>query len=98
MAFGLVGLEPPGLALGGMWVAPDVRGRGAGRALADAVVAWAGGRGFGGVVLWVTEGNKAAIALYEGLGFAGTGRRERLPSNERLEVIEMRLDLSMAGP
>jgi ribosomal protein S18 acetylase RimI-like enzyme len=81
-----------------MWVVPDARGRGAGRALADAVVAWARERGFGGVVLWVTEGNKRAIDLYERAGFAATGRRDRLPSNDRLEVFEMRLALSTRTP
>jgi GNAT superfamily N-acetyltransferase len=94
MAFGLSGREDPGLAgLGGMWVVPAARGRGVGRALGEAVIAWARERGFGGVVLWVTDGNDAAIALYERLGFAATGRRDRLPANERLETIEMRLVL-----
>jgi GNAT superfamily N-acetyltransferase len=99
MAFGLLDREDPGLArLGGMWVVPDARGRGAGRALADAVVAWARERGFGGVVLWVTEGNTRAIDLYERAGFVATGRRDRLPSNDRLEVFEMRLALSTRTP
>ena len=99
MAFGLIDREHPGLAhLGGMWVATEARGRGVGRALGDAVVAWARERGFGGVGLWVTEGNKAATTLYERMGFVGTGRRDRLPSNACLSVIEMRLALSTAAP
>jgi ribosomal protein S18 acetylase RimI-like enzyme len=99
MAFGLLDREDPGRAhLGGMWVEPDGRGGGVGRALADAVVAWARERGFGEVVLWVTEGNKRAIDLYERVGFAVTGRRDRLPSNDRLDVIEMRLALSTRTP
>ncbi len=99
MAFGLIDREDPGLAgLGGMWVVPAARGRGVGRALGDAVIAWARERGFGGVVLWVTDGNAAALALYERLGFAATGRRDRLPANERLETIEMRLALPPRAP
>jgi GNAT superfamily N-acetyltransferase len=92
MAFGLVDREHAGVAhLGGMWIAPEARGRGAGRALGDAVLAWALARGFGEAVLWVTEGNKAAIALYERMGFVATGRRDRLQSNARLAILEMRV-------
>jgi ribosomal protein S18 acetylase RimI-like enzyme len=40
-------------------------------------------------MLWVTDGNKPAIALYERLEFTPTGRRDRLASNARLEVLEM---------
>jgi ribosomal protein S18 acetylase RimI-like enzyme len=75
--------------LGGMWTEPARRGAGVGRALAEAVFGWARERGFGCVVLWVTDGNTPAIALYERLGFKASGRRDRLPSNPRLEVFEM---------
>jgi GNAT superfamily N-acetyltransferase len=90
MAFGIVDRERPATAhLGGMWVDPVARGDGVGRALADAVLDWARGRGFVHVVLWVTDGNAPAIALYERLGFVGSGRREPAPTNPGLDVLEM---------
>ena len=90
MAFGLVdGQRPERAHLGGMWVAPSARHRGVGRALADAVLAWARERGFADIVLWVTDGNAEATALYERLGFVCTGRSDRLPTNPRLAIIEM---------
>ncbi len=90
ISFGLIDRERSDRAhLGGMWVDPATRHRGAGRALADAVLAWARERGFADIALWVTEGNVGAIALYERLGFTQTGRSERLPSNPRLSIHEM---------
>jgi GNAT superfamily N-acetyltransferase len=80
--------------LGGMWVDPRARGRGAGRALAEAVLDWARSEGFATVVLWVTEGNVAAQTLYARLGFAPTGQRAPLPSNTALTIVEMRVDLA----
>jgi ribosomal protein S18 acetylase RimI-like enzyme len=94
MAFGLMDGEHPTRAhLGGMWVAPEARRRGCGRALSEVVVAWALERGFTDITLWVTEGNKAAITLYERLGFTLTGRRDRLPHHESLAILEMERSL-----
>jgi GNAT superfamily N-acetyltransferase len=94
MAFGLLDREQTARAhLGGMWVAPEARQQGCGRALFDAVVAWARERGFTGLALWVTEGNKAAITLYERLGFTPTGRRDRLPHGLGLAILEMERSL-----
>jgi ribosomal protein S18 acetylase RimI-like enzyme len=56
--------------IGGMYIVPEARGRGAGRALLDAAVTHA--RGLGGVeelVLAVTVGNESARRLYESVGF-----------------------------
>jgi ribosomal protein S18 acetylase RimI-like enzyme len=90
MSFGLIDGERSERAhLGGMWVDPSARHRGAGRALGDAVMAWARERGFAEIVLWVTEGNARAIALYEGLGFLHTGRSRPLPSNPSRTIHEM---------
>jgi ribosomal protein S18 acetylase RimI-like enzyme len=41
----------------------------------------------------VTEGNKAAITLYERLGFTPTGRRDRLPHGLGLAILEMERSL-----
>lgn len=62
---GMVGVRPDG-ELVSMWVAPEVRRDGAGRALVAAVIARAGAR----LHLRVMAGNAAAIAFYAGCGFA----------------------------
>ena len=59
----------------GMWVSPDHRGSGAARALLAAAVGWARVRGFETLHLTVMDGAPAARALYEGAGFAATGRK-----------------------
>jgi ribosomal protein S18 acetylase RimI-like enzyme len=59
----------------GMMVRPEVRGRGIGRGLVDALVAEA--RRAGGVelaTLSVTSTNTTAVALYEAAGFTRYGR------------------------
>jgi len=90
LVFGLVDREHADAAhLGGMWLDPSARSHGVGRALGDAVLAWARERRFRRIVLWVTEGNAPAIALYEGLGFAPAGRRNPSPVDPRLSIIEM---------
>jgi GNAT superfamily N-acetyltransferase len=92
LAFGI--RRPDGVAyLGGMWVHPDARGRGIGRALGQSVIDWARDERFPQLDLWVTDGNAAAQALYERLGFVTTGERDRLPWNADVAVVEMRLDL-----
>ena len=79
LASGVIDDEDPALAhLYAMWVAPQARGTGAGRALVDAVIAWAGERGARTLTTSVAEGNAAAAALYASAGFADTGRREPL--------------------
>ena len=94
LAFGLMDGERATRApLGGMWVDPGARKRGIGRALSAAVIAWARERGFADIVLWVTEGNRAALTLYEGQGFTLTGRRDRLPHNPDLAILEMEQSL-----
>jgi GNAT superfamily N-acetyltransferase len=62
-----------------MWVAPEARGKGAGDALIEAVVAWARARGFARVVLDVSDFNEPAIAFYARHGFAPTGVTGTLP-------------------
>lgn len=70
-----------------MWVAPEARGSGAGRALVDAIVAWAQQRGPTRIETSVAEGNAAAAALYERAGFADTGRREPLGHSDGIVAI-----------
>ncbi|MFI5428719.1 GNAT family N-acetyltransferase [Aeromicrobium sp. UC242_57] len=70
------GEEPVGMVSGrvvdgaheltSMWVAPQGRGRGIGRQLIAAVIAWSAGRPLS---LRVMDGNQAAIRVYEAAGF-----------------------------
>jgi ribosomal protein S18 acetylase RimI-like enzyme len=59
-----------------VFVEPDARGRGVGRALAEACVERARARGCKRIQLDANERNAAALALYHSLGFAsGSPRR-----------------------
>jgi len=94
LAFGLFDKERAKTGhVGGMWVESGARGRGAGRALLDAAIAWGRSRGLDRLELWVTRGNGPAVRLYERAGFADTGRRDVLPSNPALQTIQMALNL-----
>jgi len=79
--------------VGGMWVAPAARRRGAGRALLHAVMAWARGRQLTHLRLWAPAHSPAAVALYRQSGFRETGRRGPLPNHPILEIIEMVCEL-----
>jgi GNAT superfamily N-acetyltransferase len=52
-----------------MWVAPQARRGGTGRALVEAIAAWGAGWGARKVVLWVITGNDGALEFYRRLGF-----------------------------
>ena len=60
-----------------MWVAPDARGAGVGRALLDAVADWARDRASDRLVLAVTESNEIARSLYASSGFRTRASGER---------------------
>lgn len=62
-----------------MWVRPAARRQGAGRALLDAVAAWARQDGASAVTLWLVRGNDAAAAAYRSAGFEPTGVTMPLP-------------------
>ena len=81
---GLVRGTPDGKAgdtawLISMWVAPEVRGRGVGAALIDAVVEWARSEEFVKLLLDVGDDNVSAIALYTRKGFEPSGEVGTLP-------------------
>jgi ribosomal protein S18 acetylase RimI-like enzyme len=60
-------------ALTSLWVAPGFRGQGIGDQLVVAVLEWTKAAGFSQVLLWVTDGNSRAEALYARHGFIRTG-------------------------
>ena len=86
----LEGEEP---RLWGMWVAPAARGRGLGRALAEAVIGWARDRAFERLRLGVTEAAPEALRLYERLGFTRTGAARPLRPDSTLCEHELALEL-----
>lgn len=61
----------------GMYVAPEAAGRGAGRALLQALLGTARAEELELLVLTVTEGNGPAAALYERCGFRSFGIEPR---------------------
>ena len=62
-----------------MFVAPEARRRGVGRALVEAQMRWAESGGLSGASeLMVNVENDGAIRLYESLGFRDTGERAPL--------------------
>ncbi len=83
----------PGPMLVGMFVDPADRGRGVGRALVEAVTAWARARGAGCLSLWVGSANNPAIALYAACGFRPTGDTQPLAHTPSLTELRMVSDL-----
>jgi len=84
---GLTGENADG-EINAMWVDPETRGTGVGRALLQAMLESARAGGYQSVRLWVITGNAAATTLYESLGFVRTGRTEPLLSDPQLTVVE----------
>ena len=79
--------EPSVAYVYAMWVAPEARGAGVGRALVEAVAGWARGRGCERLVLRVTEANEPARRFYAACGFAETGAREPLREGSEQDVL-----------
>ena len=84
----------PGIGhLYAMWVAPDARDAGVGRALLDAVEVWARSRGCRRLTLTVTETNAPARAFYVACGFVEIGDRAPLREGSALDALTMIKDL-----
>jgi putative hydrolase of HD superfamily len=91
-------LEDPATAhVLGMWVAPEARGRSVGHRLIETVAAWAREHRARDMVLWVTEINRPARALYEKSGFVPTGERQPLPSDESLMEMKLTREIGEIG-
>lgn len=76
-----------------MWVAPDARRTGVGKALIDAIAEWA--RGWGGqrIVLWVFGANEGALRFYERLGFKLLPEGPDAESGQAFGALAMELAL-----
>jgi ribosomal protein S18 acetylase RimI-like enzyme len=81
-----------------MWVTPQTRRQGVGRALLDAAIAWARRVGARAVTLDVTTGNTDAVRLYEAAGFVPTGSERALRPGSTLRSRAMQLPLRSAFP
>jgi ribosomal protein S18 acetylase RimI-like enzyme len=78
-----------------MWVAPQVRRRGIGTTLVDAVITWARSSGVNRLLLDVADDNVAAIACYAAKGFEPNGKVSTLPSpREHMRDHQRELTLS----
>lgn len=88
------------VTLFGMYVSPVARKTGIGRLLVEASLALAAGRaGIRVVQLTVTQGNVAAIALYEGCGFKEFGVEPMaiLAGDRSLSKVHMWYDIPQTG-
>ncbi len=75
-------------------LAPEVRGRGRGRALLRELLTSAAQRGARDVFLEVRADNPVAAALYASEGFVETGRRPRYYQPDDVDAVIMQLDLA----
>jgi GNAT superfamily N-acetyltransferase len=88
---------PDSAILWGMWVSPDARGSGVGRALVEAAVEWARISGAGDVILEVAQGNEAAKRLYTRCGFQDIGQAPLRPDDPCSLATMMRKTLRPPG-
>jgi ribosomal protein S18 acetylase RimI-like enzyme len=72
-----------------MWVDPDVRHRGIGRALVEEAIQRSRDAGYKEIFLWVVDGNSNAERLYERLGFRRTGDVHKVREGEEPVEYEM---------
>lgn len=77
-----------------MWVAPEHRGAGVGKALVEKVLSIAASRGESEISLFVSPLNQAACGLYEKAGFRFTEQVEPLESHPEILVQRMSVDIS----
>lgn len=75
--------------VGGMWVDPAWRRRGVGRALLQQVFNWASEHGLSRLRLWAPAHSPSALSLYGQAGFRETGKRQPLPTDPGLQIVEM---------
>ncbi len=89
MLFGRLDGEAELIDIGAMWVDPEVRRNGIGRALVEAALEWARQAGAERAELWVPEGNHSAEQLLQLVGFAATDETEPLRAESEFNVVRM---------
>lgn len=91
-------IEPPGadvVHLYQMWVEPESRGAGIGRALVATVIEWARARDANSILLDVTCGDRPARRLYESMGFQPCG--DPIPLRDGTDLLEQPMELGLKG-
>lgn len=86
-------LHPETAHLYQVWVAPERRGAGVGRALLDAIIAWARSANAQVLSLAVTRGNSPAMRMYLLAGFVSAGEPQPLRDGSVLLSQPMQLVL-----
>jgi len=96
-----VGGEPVGIAsvgqaseddvaeLFGMWVAPDLRGKGVAWQLTQAAARHARAAGQRAVKLWVSTDNGRAVAFFSSAGFRPADERRQMTNDADVEELAM---------
>jgi GNAT superfamily N-acetyltransferase len=92
MVFVRSGTPPAPAFLGGMWVHPQFRRHGVGRALVLRGLAFLRALGQHRVSLWVTEGHSDVLRFYRALGFHESGASASLRAGSSLTITELTCD------
>ena len=85
--------EPRPATVYAMWVDPAARRQGIGEELLQELIKWASFKNAEELLLAVTEGNTAAMNLYERDGFMSTGTGGVLRPGSNLRTLSMRKPL-----
>lgn len=85
--------EPRSATVYAMWVYPAARRQGIGEELLQELIKWASFKNAEELLLAVTEGNTAAMNLYERDGFMSTGTGGVLRPGSNLRTLSMRKPL-----
>jgi len=93
-----IGLAPevenlPYPTMVGVFVDAAVRRQGVGAVLVEKVIDWARARGSAQLLIWITDGNEPALALYRRAGFRPTGVTRPSAHTPDLLESEMLLEL-----
>jgi GNAT superfamily N-acetyltransferase len=77
----------------GMFVDGTVRHQGIGAELVQRIIDWARARGSARLLIWITDGNEPALALYRRAGFRPTGAKRPNAHTPDLSESEMLREL-----
>ncbi|MEO7086521.1 MAG: GNAT family N-acetyltransferase [Gemmatimonadaceae bacterium] len=79
-----------------VWVDPEYRRHGVGRALLDAAVSWARSAGVTTIALSVANGPRSALEFYKSAGFVVSG--EPLPLRAGSDIVQRGMELRLKEP
>lgn len=79
--------------IGGLWIAPAYRQKGAGRQIIETALEWMRSKNLLAVTFWNNTSVDASTKFYEKLGFIYTGANRPLESNPTFMIGEMKKEL-----